>query len=112
MSKKITIVIIAVVVVAVGILAYVFLNNSEREEFRRPPFGDIPNNFSISEEIKTSTVEFFDSLPSLEEAKSYCSENRINCFYYCREINQEHEVCDSMMMPDNRNPPSGGFGER
>lgn len=107
MSKKLIIAIVVLSIIVIGLLAYVFLGNQVRGDFRQPSFQNM-SGFSLTDEIKASTVEFFDSPPSLEDAKTYCDENRINCFYYCTEVNQEHEVCSDLAPPEGRQ----GFGSR
>ena len=104
MSNKNTIIIVILAIVIIGLVGYIFISNQRGEDFRQPPFRNM-QNFSLTDEIKNSTIEYFDSSPSLEDARAYCVENRMNCFYYCRELNSEHEICDEMMTPNGQ-----GFG--
>jgi len=69
----------------------------------------LPNQFDNA--TKQEVIDFFDNTNDINEIMSYCEQNRMNCFYYCTDINSEHEVCDNIMIPNNGGPP-GGFGNR
>lgn len=78
-----------------GIGGFIISNNLYKRDFRG-------GNLQISEETKNSIISFFESTSDTNEINSYCEQNRNYCFYYCREINPEHEICSQIQMPANR----------
>lgn len=106
-KNKASIVIVILAVVIVCLVGYIFFGGHERIDFRGEGFrGQFRNmaNFSFDEETKNSIAEFFSSSPNIEEVRDYCRQNRMNCVYYCREVNPEHEVCNELARA------GGGFG--
>ena len=63
--------------------------------------------FQIDDTTKQEIISFFENSENVSEINSYCEQNRMNCFYYCTEINSEHEVCNDIMPADGQ-----GFGGR
>jgi hypothetical protein len=119
-KKIITISIVAVFVIATIFFFYLHSQKPNRPDFNgRSPSsqpgnfsGQTPRNpgeFSIDEESKTSVLNFFDNSPGIEEVKEYCQNNQMNCLYYCRDINPDHEICNQLPKPNMTRgmPPSG-----
>jgi len=112
-KKDSTIAIIILGIVIIALIGYIFLNNhggenSANKNFRNsPPFGNM-QNFSLNDTDKNSTIQFFSNSPNINDSKTYCTENRANCFYYCREINSSNEICSQIMTPRG-NFSQGGF---
>lgn len=98
MDKKLSWMAIGLVIGIVlgGIGGYLVANNIHRIAF--PGRG----NFQIDENTKNQITSFFQGTSDINEIRSYCDQNRMNCFYYCREINPEHEICSEIQMPANR----------
>jgi len=53
-------------------------------------------NFQIDEQTKIEIQTFFNSTSDMSEIKSYCDSHIANCFYYCRNVNQDHEICSEL----------------
>ncbi|MFA5856833.1 MAG: hypothetical protein WC867_05715 [Candidatus Pacearchaeota archaeon] len=104
MDKKLIIGIILIVLVIASLSGYYILNKNKR--FSR-------GMFQINEEDKQEVSAFFENNPTNEEINEYCNNNRQNCFYYCRNINQENLYCIELVnnreLTDNfENRPSRG----
>lgn len=91
MNKLITGIIIGLIVG--GMIGY-FSHDLISESTPKMNAGE----FGIGDETKSEVISFFDLNPSNEEVEIYCQENRKNCVYYCREINQEHEICSEIKL--------------
>jgi len=76
-----------------GIVGYFICNNSRRVT----PFRN--QNFQIDEDTKKQIYFFFENTTDIDEIRSYCENNRINCFYYCKNINQNHVICSELRGP-------------
>jgi hypothetical protein len=85
----------------VGGSASYFIFNNHRSNFPRD--GNFQPNLSESQ-IKELT-SFFNENHTPEEVSSYCEQNMMNCFYYCKNMNQSKEICGNMT-----NMPAGGRG--
>jgi hypothetical protein len=89
MKKEINFLIIGVVIglIVGGAVGYFYARNSMR--------GNFPNrgNFQVDENTQNEIISFFDSITDINQIRDYCNNNRQNCFYYCRSINSEHEIC-------------------
>jgi len=95
MANKILIGLLIGLVVG-GVASYLIFNNHR---------GFSGRNFqsNLSEAQINDLTSFFNSNYTSGEIKSYCEQNRMNCMYYCRNINQDNEICKNMTM----GPPSG-----
>lgn len=69
---------------------YMKENNLDKPNFEER------RDMQMNEETKNKTISFFEHTTNLDEIKTYCEENRMNCAYYCREINSEHEICETL----------------
>ena len=80
---------------------FFFHNNRPGAGFR----GNF-QQMQLSDEQRQSITSFFESTTNIDDITSYCNnqENRMLCFYYCREINSNHEYCSQLMqgMPDSQ----------
>jgi len=77
----------------IGIVAGSILYNSiSRNFFNRSNL----ENFQIDELTKDSIFSFFQSTTDIDEIIDYCSQNRMNCAYYCKDVNPEHEICSQI----------------
>ena len=79
-----------------GVIGYIIVNNLHRNN--SPFLG----NFQIDEQTKTGVISFFNSTVDMDKINSYCQENRMNCLYYCRNINPNHEICQNIQVTSNR----------
>jgi len=73
-----------------GILGYVLHNQINRN------FIQGRENPQINEETIKEIENFFESNSDINEIRSYCDNYRVNCFYYCRNINPDHEICSQI----------------
>jgi len=80
-----------------------FFHNNSKQGFR----GDFPQMQLTDEQIQIVTA-FFESTTNINDITTYCDnqENRMLCFYYCRQINSNHEYCSQLTqrMPDSSQP--------
>jgi hypothetical protein len=104
-SKNMVFLIIGIVVLVgiVGIGAYFiyfkgpnknthnFLSNENR------PRNGTNMNMQLNPSQIDDVTNFFKSNPSLEQTQTYCEQNRGNCFYYCRNLDQNNAYCTQMM---------------
>jgi len=71
--------------------------------------GNFPRgNFQLSGTQADEVNSFFNSNPSLSDMQNYCASNRTSCFYYCRTINPNNEICSQL--PNYRNMTQGAQG--
>jgi hypothetical protein len=71
----------------------------------QPPGGNITLNESAINEV----TRVFDNAGTTEEITEYCGGHVMECGYYCRNINLDHEFCSSFrgMRNDLRNISGG-----
>jgi hypothetical protein len=62
---------------------------------KRPGFPG--RNFQLNESQVNDINSFFSSNPSISDMQDYCTNNRGYCFYYCRNINPNSEICSEIM---------------
>jgi hypothetical protein len=74
-----------------GITSYFIFNN------QRGIRGNLQVN--LNETQINELTSFFNSNHTSGEINSYCEQNRMNCMYYCKNINQNNEICKNMTMP-------------
>jgi len=64
---------------------------------RNTPTGNLGNpNFNrmqVDESKMFEVTSLFNSESNQEEIENYCDENMNACFYYCRQINPENNLC-------------------
>ncbi len=101
--KKDTILIILVIALLASniFFGYMFFFHKESPNFR----GNFPQMELTGEQIQ-SVTSFFESTTNSEEITNYCNNNQMECFYYCRNINSDHEFCSQLM---KMRPNSPGF---
>jgi len=98
--KGIWIVIIITILIVGGVVGYiVFLDKSPR---RNGDFRGFNMTMQLDDVTKNKIISFFENTSDLEDIKSYFEENRFHCGYYCREVNQDHKVCDLLQRLINR----------
>jgi hypothetical protein len=103
-SIKITIIIISVLIVVGGaVFGTLYFTGffSHRGNFPR-------GNFQLNQTQINDINSFFSSNPSLSDVQTYCSTNRGSCFYYCRTINPDDEICSQIMNYTRFNRTQGG----
>ncbi len=93
MKKLITGILIGLLVGGIGgYFAYGAINEP-RSDFMQQ---GIPQGIQIDERAKQETISFFEGTTDTASIDFYCLQNRINCVYYCTEINSELEVCNGL----------------
>jgi len=106
--------IVFVAVAIIGVVAYFIFAGRKADDHPRRPFGG-NGDFAPDSGKINSTTEFFAGNPSVDQMKSYCGENAQYCFYYCRQVNPENELCGELNQTrqfGNRTGPRGWQGER
>jgi len=73
---------------------------------KKAPNQERFTDFQIDENAKQEIISYFEN-NGFNEINSYCEQNRKNCFYYCTEVNQEHEVCDGIIASGSWSGPGG-----
>jgi Na+/glutamate symporter len=73
-----------------GVVGYFLHNNMNRN------FTQGRGNFQIDENTKNEITSFFETNTDMNTISSYCEQNRVNCLYYCRSINPNHEICKEL----------------
>jgi len=91
-TKKTAVIIISLSIIIVILIGYICYDKF----FKNKHAGFAGRNFQLSESQINDITSFFNSNASLDEVKSYCAENMANCFYYCRNINPNHEICKEL----------------
>ena len=93
MKNSNTILIVAVVILLISNLFFGYMLLKPK---RGPDMRGFPQMQLTDEQIQEVT-SFFNSTTDINEIKDYCDSNRMNCFYYCRSINPDHEICSQLM---------------
>lgn len=103
---KTTLIILAVIVVILaGYIVFVNVisnkgGSNANGNSVRPPFR-AGQNFSLTGAQQSAVIAFFQTSPTVAAAQTYCAQNRINCFYYCRQLNSTDPICSQIMRPGN-----------
>jgi hypothetical protein len=104
------IVIVAIVIIAVVILALFLITGLGMRRFFG---GGFPRgNFTLDDldENQINEVsDVFENAETSEIINEYCNEHMMECGYYCRNINPNHEFCSRFrgMRDDFRNNSGG-----
>lgn len=86
--------IVAIVIVAVVILSLFLIPGLG---MRRLLFGGFPGgNFTLDENQINEVSGVFENAGTSEDIAEYCSEHRMECGYYCRNVNPDHEYCSNL----------------
>jgi len=81
--------------IAGGVASYLIFNNHRG-------FPGRNFQFNLNESQINEINSFFSGNHTSREINSYCEQNRLNCMYYCRNINQNNEICKNMTVPTNQ----------
>jgi hypothetical protein len=93
------IVIIAVVIIIAVILALFFIQGPRTRRF----FMGFPRgNFTLDESQINEVSGAFEGFETSEDVTEYCNEHRMECGYYCRNVNPGHEYCSNLSYPMDR----------
>jgi len=101
MKNTNTLLIIVVIFLLISNLffGYMFFFHKSGPKFNRGDFSQM----QLTDEQINNVKTFFESNTDINEITNYCEDNRMECFYYCREINSSHEYCSQLMQG---RPPS------
>jgi len=72
---------------------YMFFFHKSGPDFNRGNFQQM----QLTDEQIQSVTSFFENTSDTNEITDYCNNNRMECFYYCRTINPDHEICSQLM---------------
>ena len=86
----IVIIILIIIGITAGYLYYKGFFNNKQPRFPR-------QNFQLNESQINEVTSFFNSSPTSEQIQNYCNASRMNCFYYCRNINPENNYCKELV---------------
>ena len=64
-------------------------------------------NFQIDEKTKNEITSFFQSTSDINQINTYCEQNRMYCFYYCKSINPSDEICSQIINPNQTGGRNG-----
>jgi hypothetical protein len=102
-NKKVLIAAISVsAIIIIGVIVYFFFVGKKENNYPNKQFSN-RGNFSFDEEKVNATIKFFANAPSLDQAKTYCENDTAYCFYYCRQVNPNNEICSEL----NQSRPYG-----
>jgi hypothetical protein len=95
-SSIIVIIVIAIVIIG-GVVGYLYFNgyfgNNQRGNSNGPGQR---RNFQMNQTQIDDVTNFFSTNPTSDEIQTYCSTNRGECMYYCRNVNQENDYCKQL----------------
>jgi hypothetical protein len=94
--KKTLVIILASVIVVIIIIGAV-IGFLYYKGFFYPKGRFRGRNLQLNQSQIDDVTSFFSSNPGSDQIQSYCQENRENCFYYCRNINENMNYCEQMM---------------
>ena len=95
-SNKVYYIIGIVVVIILAVIGYLYFTGFFNRGPGRPG-GPGQRNIQLSQTQIDDVTNFFSTSPSSSDIQTYCSQNRQNCFYYCRTINPQEPYCTQMM---------------
>lgn len=102
-SKKWLIIsLVAVIVVLALVSIYFYFNRSSGRH------GFQMRNFQLNESQIAEVTNTFNNAGNISDIQSYCSQNRMSCFYYCRNVNPANSYCSGMMGSYNGTRYPGG----
>lgn len=86
--------VIAIVIVAVVVSALLLMQGFGTRRFtgNRFPGG----NFTLNESKINEVSAVFDNAETPDGITEYCNNHRMECGYYCRSINPDHEFCSNL----------------
>lgn len=98
---------ILIVLVVVLLMSNLFFGYMLFFHKSRPNFQGF-QNIQLTDEQKQSVTSFFSSTTDTTKMTDYCSQNRMECFYYCRNINPNNTFCSQLMQrrPDSQTADS------
>lgn len=91
-SNNLLIVLVALLLLSNMFFGYMFFFHKPKPDFQ----GRMPQ-IQLSDDEINAIESFFNSNPSAEEITDYCNNNRMNCAYYCMNIDQNNDFCSQMM---------------
>ncbi len=101
-QKTILIILVVILITTNVIFGYLVFRNP------RQKMGDFPKGMAmeLSQEEIDSITSFFESTDDLNEIEDYCENNRMNCAYYCMNVDSSNEICSQMGPGGDRSFPS------
>ncbi len=97
-TKWIAVVVIVIVSVAISALFLIQGFGIRRFLGDRFPKG----NFTLDENKINEVSAVFENAETSGNITEYCSIHRIECGYYCRNVNSENEYCNNLSYLRNR----------
>ena len=95
-----TIAFVAIIIIAVVILALFLIPGLGMRRFF---FAGFPRgNFTLDENQINEVSGVFENAETSEDITEYCNEHRMECGYYCRNVNPEHKYCINLSDLRNR----------
>ncbi|VVB77651.1 Uncharacterised protein [uncultured archaeon] len=88
------IIVIVLIIVAMGIIGYFYYKGNFNKRNNMQRFQG--RNLQLNESQINEVTSFFESTTDINQIESYCQQNRMNCFYYCRNINPNGEYCKQL----------------
>jgi hypothetical protein len=92
--------VIVIVIVAVAVSALFLVRGLGPRRF----FGDkfLRGNITLDENKINEVSDVFENAETSGNITEYCNSHRIECGYYCRNVNPEHEYCNNLSYLRNR----------
>ncbi|MFA7708271.1 MAG: hypothetical protein WCX73_04955 [Candidatus Pacearchaeota archaeon] len=104
-KKKKGIVIFVIIIILIGVIGgyFYYKSNSDKHSgFDNGARQGSPDSESgqggpqLNETRINEVVSFFNLTSDIEQIKTYCAEDPLNCMYYCSQVNPSHEVCSQI----------------
>ncbi len=92
-TNTLVIVVLILLVISNLFFGYMFFFHNNQPNFNRGNFQQM----QLTNEQIQSVTSFFENTLDTNEITDYCNNNRMECFYYCRTINPDHEICSQLM---------------
>ena len=102
MKKPMVLIIVIVIVVLVvigAVVGYLYFSGKFNGHARFPGRGgqfNASRNIQLNQSQIDEVTSFFNSNPTQQQITDYCNTNRMNCFYYCMNIDKTNSYCKQL----------------
>lgn len=86
---------VIIIVLILIILGYLYFTGFSKDDFREN-HGNPERNLQLTDSQINEVTSFFDSNPTSQQIQDYCEKDRMNCAYYCRNINSDNDYCKQL----------------
>src|SRR4030043_2458969 len=90
-TNTLLIVIVILLLISNLFFGYMFFFHKNTPDFRGF------QQMQLTDSQIKSVTSFFESTSDINKITDYCNSNRAECFYYCRQVNPNHDFCSQLM---------------